>query len=92
MFSIGLSQLAKLVSIDVGEIGVGGAKDFFQAKIHMANRSNKFEEEVRLSLQSFADFNSLAGQIKQEQQEKKKELEEKKKRQEEFKNKQANFV
>ena len=44
----GLSQLAKLVSIDVGEIGVGGAKDFFQAKIHMANRSNKFEEEVRL--------------------------------------------
>ena len=46
--SLGLSQLAKLVSIDVGEIGVGGAKDFFQAKIHMANRSNKFEEEVRL--------------------------------------------
>ena len=90
--SLGLSQLAKLVSIDVGEIGVGGAKDFFQAKIHMANRSNKFEEEVRLSLQSFADFNSLVGQIKQEQQEKKKELEEKKKRQEEFKNKQANFV
>ena len=39
-----------------------------------------------------ADFNSLVGQIKQEQQEKKKELEEKKKRQEEFKNKQANFV
>ena len=39
-----------------------------------------------------ADFNSLVGQIKHEQQEKKKELEEKKKRQEEFKNKQANFV
>ena len=50
---IGLSQLAKLVSIDVGEIGVGGAKDFFQAKIHMANRSNKFEEEVRLGPQRF---------------------------------------
>ena len=43
----GLSQLAKLVSIDVGEIGVGGAKDFFESKIHLANRSNKFEEEVR---------------------------------------------
>ena len=56
MFSIGLSQLAKLVSIDVGEIGVGGAKDFFQAKIHMANRSNKFEEEVRLGLQRFCWF------------------------------------
>ena len=42
----GLSQLAKLVSIDVGEIGVGGAKDFFESKIHLANRSNKFEDEV----------------------------------------------
>ena len=29
----GLLQLAKLCSIDVGEIGVGGAKNFFEAKI-----------------------------------------------------------
>ena len=44
----GLSQLAKLVSIDVGEIGVGGAKNFFESKIHLANKSNKFEEEVSI--------------------------------------------
>lgn len=100
----GLSQLAKLVSIDVGEIGVGGAKDFFESKIHLANRSNKFEEEVRtcfhIILKQFCPHGKkhrpclcfILEQIKQEQQEKKKELEEKKKRQEEFKNKQANFV
>ena len=43
----GLLQLAKLVSIDVGEIGVGGAKNFFEAKIKVANQTNKFEEEIR---------------------------------------------
>merc|ERR1712183_582582 len=43
----GLLQLAKLVSIDVGEIGVGGAKNFFEAKIKMSNQTNKFEEEIK---------------------------------------------
>merc|ERR1711875_97937 len=43
----GLLQLAKLVSIDVGEIGVGGAKNFFEAKIKIANQTNKFEDEIR---------------------------------------------
>merc|ERR1712243_379370 len=33
----GLSQLAKLVCVDVGEIGVGGAKNFFESKIRAAN-------------------------------------------------------
>eukprot|EP00091_Calanus_sinicus_P017327 TRINITY_DN37416_c0_g1_i1.p1 TRINITY_DN37416_c0_g1~~TRINITY_DN37416_c0_g1_i1.p1 ORF type:complete len:133 (-),score=44.48 TRINITY_DN37416_c0_g1_i1:170-568(-) len=43
----GLLQLAKLCSIDVGEIGVGGAKNFFEAKIKMVNQTNKFEDEIK---------------------------------------------
>ena len=49
MFNIqpaGLYQLAKLVSVDVTEIGVGAAKHFFEAKIKAVNQSSKFEEEV----------------------------------------------
>lgn len=43
----GLSQLAQLVSVDVGDIGVGGAKNFFESKIKAANKTNKFEEEIK---------------------------------------------
>ena len=43
----GLLQLAKLCSVDVGDIGVGGAKNFFEAKIKMVNQTNKFEDEIR---------------------------------------------
>ena len=43
----GLLQLAKLCSIDVGEIGVGGAKNFFEAKIKIVNQTNKFEDEIK---------------------------------------------
>ncbi|XP_065211979.1 EF-hand domain-containing protein D2 homolog [Planococcus citri] len=43
----GLSKLAKLTEIDVVEVGVGGAKEFFEAKIQQLNRSNKFEDEIR---------------------------------------------
>ena len=31
----------------MGEIGVGGAKHFFEAKIKMVNQTNKFEDEIR---------------------------------------------
>jgi len=70
----GLSQLAKLVSIDVGEIGVGGAKNFFEGKIHLANRSNKFEEEIKQEQQ----------EKKKELEEKKKRQEEFKNKQANF--------
>nr|CAD7447411.1 unnamed protein product [Timema bartmani] len=43
----GLSKLAKLTEISVEEVGVGGAKNFFQAKIEELNKSSKFEEEIR---------------------------------------------
>ena len=43
----GILQLAKLCSVDVGDIGVGGAKNFFEAKIKMVNQTNKFEDEIR---------------------------------------------
>lgn len=42
-----LIQLASLSEIDVDETGVGGAKDFFEAKAKQASASNKFEEEIR---------------------------------------------
>uniref|UniRef100_A0A069DPA7 EF-hand domain-containing protein n=1 Tax=Panstrongylus megistus TaxID=65343 RepID=A0A069DPA7_9HEMI len=43
----GLSQLAKLTEIDVDQVGVGGAKNFFEAKIEELRRGNKFEDEIR---------------------------------------------
>lgn len=43
----GLSQLALLTEINVDEAGVGGAKNFFEAKIAEQMASSKFEEEIR---------------------------------------------
>jgi len=43
----GLSQLAKLTEINVDEVGVAGAKQFFQAKISELERDQNFLEEIR---------------------------------------------
>lgn len=43
----GLSQLAKLTEIDVEQVGVGGAKNFFEAKIEELRKGCKFEDEIR---------------------------------------------
>ncbi|KAL1123127.1 hypothetical protein AAG570_002215 [Ranatra chinensis] len=43
----GLSQLAKLTEIDVEQVGVGGAKNFFEAKIEELRKGSKFESEIR---------------------------------------------
>lgn len=43
----GLGQLAMLTEIDVEEVGVGGAKTFFEAKIEQQLTSNKFHDEIR---------------------------------------------
>jgi len=43
----GLGQLATLTEIDVDEVGVGGAKTFFEAKIAEVSKSSKFEEEIK---------------------------------------------
>merc|ERR1711953_525341 len=43
----GLGQLASLTEVDVDEVGVGGAKNFFEAKIKEANKGSKFEEEIK---------------------------------------------
>ncbi|XP_064459691.1 EF-hand domain-containing protein D1-like [Ornithodoros turicata] len=43
----GLSALARLTSIDVDIAGVGGAKEFFEAKANQLAMSNKFEDEIR---------------------------------------------
>ncbi|RZF36890.1 hypothetical protein LSTR_LSTR004578 [Laodelphax striatellus] len=43
----GLSQLAKRTEINVEEVGVNGAKSFFEAKIEEIRRGSKFEDEIR---------------------------------------------
>ncbi|XP_055335237.1 EF-hand domain-containing protein D2-like [Paramacrobiotus metropolitanus] len=43
----GLFVLASLTEIDVDKEGVGGAKNFFEAKIESISRGSKFEEEIR---------------------------------------------
>ncbi|KAJ6618906.1 EF-hand domain-containing protein D2 like, partial [Pseudolycoriella hygida] len=43
----GLGQLARLTEINVDEVGVGGAKNFFEAKIEQQAKSNKFLDEIR---------------------------------------------
>lgn len=43
----GLGLLAKQCEINVEEVGVGGAKDFFEAKIAAVRKTSKFEEEIK---------------------------------------------
>ncbi|XP_046672034.1 EF-hand domain-containing protein D2 homolog [Homalodisca vitripennis] len=43
----GLSKLAQLTEISVEEVGVGGAKNFFEAKIEELRRGSKFEDEIK---------------------------------------------
>lgn len=43
----GLNQLARLTEINVEEVGVCGAKNFFEAKIEQQLRTNKFHDEIR---------------------------------------------
>jgi len=43
----GLGMLAKQCEINVEEVGVGGAKDFFEAKIAAIRKTSKFEEEIK---------------------------------------------
>lgn len=43
----GLSELARLTEINVEKVGVGGAKDFFEAKIAQQLITNKFHDEIR---------------------------------------------
>lgn len=43
----GLGQLAKLSEIDVDQVGVGGAKTFFEAKIADLSKGNRFQDELR---------------------------------------------
>lgn len=42
-----LNQLARLTEINVDEVGVGGAKNFFEAKIQQQILTNKFHDEIR---------------------------------------------
>lgn len=43
----GLGELARLTEINVEEVGVVGAKSFFEAKIQQQLLTNKFHDEIR---------------------------------------------
>lgn len=43
----GLSELARLSEVDISDVGVKGAKDFFEAKVNELTQGNKFEAEIR---------------------------------------------
>jgi len=43
----GLSALAKITEVDIQEVGVDGAKNFFEAKIEQLKAQSKFETEVK---------------------------------------------
>jgi len=43
----GLGQLASLTEVDVDQVGVGGAKTFFEAKIAEVGKKSRFEDELR---------------------------------------------
>lgn len=43
----GLSALAKITEVEVAEVGVDGAKNFFEAKIEQLKAQSKFETEVK---------------------------------------------
>lgn len=43
----GLGQLARLTCINVEDVGVVGAKNFFEAKIEQQLITSKFHEEIR---------------------------------------------
>lgn len=47
MSDSGLGQLARLTEINVDEVGVNGAKNFFEAKIEQQLMTNKFHDEIR---------------------------------------------
>lgn len=42
----GLEALARLTEIDVDQVGVNGAKNFFEAKIEELSKTNKFHDEI----------------------------------------------
>lgn len=42
----GLDALARLTEINVEQVGVNGAKNFFEAKIEELAKSNKFHDEI----------------------------------------------
>jgi len=43
----GLGHLATSTEVDIDEVGVGGAKTFFEAKIAEVSKSSRFEEDMK---------------------------------------------
>lgn len=103
----GLSKLAKLTEIDVVEVGVGGAKEFFEAKVSLLLKTLQFDTfiknthlvgtlfdintELIFQIQQLNRSNKFEDEIRQEQEERKKAEEERQQRKLAFKEKAAIF-
>lgn len=45
----GLSELARLSEVDITDVGVKGAKDFFEAKVRQVGEGKVFETTLKYS-------------------------------------------
>ena len=85
----GLGQLAKLSEVDVDEVGVTGAKTFFEAKV-----TSPCHILIMLFVSQIAEVtkgSKFADEIREEQEERKREEEDKMQRQISFKERAALF-
>ena len=88
----GLGQLASLTEVDVDEVGVCGAKNFFEAKVGI---------QIKMMFSAYLDSflqikeankgSKFEEEIKEEQEERKRAEEEKKSRQQQFRERAALF-
>ena len=90
----GLGMLAKQCEINVEEVGVGGAKDFFEAKVNFLMRKKNLRFFINFSSLQIAAIRKTSKfeeEIHEEQESRKREEEEKKQRQQSFKERAAMF-
>ena len=89
----GLGKLATLTEVDVDEVGVGGAKNFFEANVctgYWAVLVWTYTSEL-LQIKEANKGSKFEEEIKEEQEERKKAEEEKKSRQQQFRERAALF-
>ena len=91
----GLGMLAKQCEINVEEVGVGGAKDFFEAKVNLFSHQNQSQNShlilLTFQIAAIRKTSKFEEEIREEQESRKREEEEKKQRQQSFKERAAMF-
>lgn len=86
-----LQQLySMLVEIDVAKEGVGGAKNFFEAKVSAAHRLDP-PERIRLQAAAIRESDKFQREIREEQEQRRRVEEDKARRKVAFQNRLAQF-